>query len=162
MLSWSWRSIKLLLLHLVGVPYYFTHIDDARSNTNQISIVFYMTPYCLVGDHQRFRHKIGDSTICKKNLERYARIQGRVSHNTLIKIYLLFMFQGFTDRHVVHPVKETVAQQYAKGQNKIFRYNFAYRGLYSTTSEVSLRNYGKGKSCILPSRSLRNRNVQFR
>jgi hypothetical protein len=25
MLSWSWRSIKLLLLHLVGVPYYFTY-----------------------------------------------------------------------------------------------------------------------------------------
>jgi hypothetical protein len=34
-LSWSWRSIKLLLLHLVGVPYYFTYIDDARSHTNQ-------------------------------------------------------------------------------------------------------------------------------
>jgi hypothetical protein len=25
MLSWSWRSIKQLLLHLVGVPYYFTY-----------------------------------------------------------------------------------------------------------------------------------------
>jgi hypothetical protein len=36
MLSWSWRSIKLLLLHLVGVPYYFTYNDDARSNTNQV------------------------------------------------------------------------------------------------------------------------------
>jgi uncharacterized short protein YbdD (DUF466 family) len=24
------------LLHLVGVPYYFTYIDDARSNTNQV------------------------------------------------------------------------------------------------------------------------------
>jgi hypothetical protein len=35
MLSWSWRSIKVLLLHLVGVPYYFTYNDDARSNTNQ-------------------------------------------------------------------------------------------------------------------------------
>jgi hypothetical protein len=34
-LSWSWRSIKLLLLHLVGVLYYFTYIDDARSNKNQ-------------------------------------------------------------------------------------------------------------------------------
>jgi hypothetical protein len=38
MLSWSWRSIKLLLLHLVGVPYYITYIDDARSNTNQINL----------------------------------------------------------------------------------------------------------------------------
>jgi hypothetical protein len=36
MVSWSWRSIKLLLLHLVGVPYYFTYNDDARSHTNQI------------------------------------------------------------------------------------------------------------------------------
>jgi hypothetical protein len=36
MLNWSWRSIKLLLLHLVGVPYYFTYNDDARSITNQI------------------------------------------------------------------------------------------------------------------------------
>ena len=26
MLSWSWRSIKLLLLHLVGFLYYFTYI----------------------------------------------------------------------------------------------------------------------------------------
>jgi hypothetical protein len=31
-----WRSIKLLLLHLVGLLYYFTYIDDARSNTYQI------------------------------------------------------------------------------------------------------------------------------
>jgi hypothetical protein len=23
-------------LHLVDVPYYFTYIDDARSNTNQV------------------------------------------------------------------------------------------------------------------------------
>jgi hypothetical protein len=37
-LSWSWRSIKLLLLHLVGVPYYFTYNDDARSHTNQVYI----------------------------------------------------------------------------------------------------------------------------
>jgi hypothetical protein len=36
MLSRSWRSIKLLLLHLVGVPYYFTYNDDARSHTNQV------------------------------------------------------------------------------------------------------------------------------
>jgi hypothetical protein len=35
---WSWRSIKLLLLHLVGVPYLPTYIDDARSNTNQLYI----------------------------------------------------------------------------------------------------------------------------
>jgi hypothetical protein len=28
MLSWYWRSIKLLLLHLVGVPYYFTYIKE--------------------------------------------------------------------------------------------------------------------------------------
>jgi hypothetical protein len=27
---------KRLLLHLVGVPYYFTYIDDARSYTNQV------------------------------------------------------------------------------------------------------------------------------
>ena len=26
---------KLLLLHLVGFLYYFTYIDDARSNTNK-------------------------------------------------------------------------------------------------------------------------------
>jgi hypothetical protein len=25
MSSWSWRSVKLLSLHLVGVPYYFTY-----------------------------------------------------------------------------------------------------------------------------------------
>jgi hypothetical protein len=36
MLSWSWRSIKLLLVHLVGFHIYFTYIDDARSNTNQV------------------------------------------------------------------------------------------------------------------------------
>jgi hypothetical protein len=36
MLSWSSRSIKLLLLHPVGVPYYFTYSDDARSDTNQV------------------------------------------------------------------------------------------------------------------------------
>jgi hypothetical protein len=39
MLSWSWRSIKLLLLHLVGVPYYFTYNDDARSHTNQVYLI---------------------------------------------------------------------------------------------------------------------------
>jgi hypothetical protein len=39
MLSWSWRSIKLLLLHLVGFHIYFTYIDDARSNTNQVYII---------------------------------------------------------------------------------------------------------------------------
>jgi hypothetical protein len=27
------------LLHLVGVPYYFTYSDDARSNTNQVDFV---------------------------------------------------------------------------------------------------------------------------
>ena len=31
-----WRSIKLLLLHLVGFYFYLTYIDDARSNTNQV------------------------------------------------------------------------------------------------------------------------------
>jgi hypothetical protein len=36
MLSWSWRSIKLLLLHLAGVPYYFTYNDDARPHKNQV------------------------------------------------------------------------------------------------------------------------------
>jgi hypothetical protein len=51
-------------------------------------------------------------------------------------------------------MKEAIAQQFAKGQKKIFWYNFAYRGLYSTTSEVSLRNYGKLVSCIPFSRSL--------
>jgi hypothetical protein len=40
MLSWSWRSIKLLLLHLVGFHVYFTYIDDARSNTNQAKYNF--------------------------------------------------------------------------------------------------------------------------
>jgi hypothetical protein len=43
MLGWSWRSIKLLLLHLVGVPYLPTYIDDARSNTNQESICCFVT-----------------------------------------------------------------------------------------------------------------------
>ena len=62
------------------------------------------------------------------------------------------MFQGLTDRNVVYPLKQAVVQQFANGQNKIFWYNFAYRGLYSTTSEVSLTNYGKFKSCILLSR----------
>ena len=28
----------MLLLHLVGFLYYFTYIDDARSNTNQVFI----------------------------------------------------------------------------------------------------------------------------
>jgi hypothetical protein len=36
MLSWSWRSIKLLLLHLVCVPYLLTYIDGARWNINQV------------------------------------------------------------------------------------------------------------------------------
>ena len=35
-LRWSWRSINLLLLHLVDFIYYFTYNDDAWSNTNQI------------------------------------------------------------------------------------------------------------------------------
>jgi hypothetical protein len=38
----SWRPIKLLFLHLVGVPYYFTYNDDARSHTNQVYVqLFY-------------------------------------------------------------------------------------------------------------------------
>jgi hypothetical protein len=48
MLSWSWRSLKLLLLHLVGVPYYFTYTDDARSNTNQRYHVIKMTKLASV------------------------------------------------------------------------------------------------------------------
>ena len=35
-----WRSIKLLLLHLVG--HLFTYIDDARSNTNQDMFRLYL------------------------------------------------------------------------------------------------------------------------
>jgi hypothetical protein len=50
MVSWSWRSIKLLLLHLVGVPYYFTYNDDARSHTNQVNkyviYISYRAPAC--------------------------------------------------------------------------------------------------------------------
>jgi hypothetical protein len=30
---------KLLLLYLVGFLYYFTYIDDARSNTNQVCLL---------------------------------------------------------------------------------------------------------------------------
>jgi hypothetical protein len=33
--QYEW-AVKLLLLHLVGVPYLPTYIDDARSNTNQV------------------------------------------------------------------------------------------------------------------------------
>ena len=32
-----WEINKLILLHLVGFLYYFTYIDDARSNTNQMA-----------------------------------------------------------------------------------------------------------------------------
>jgi hypothetical protein len=39
------RSIKLLLLHRVGVLYYFTYIDDARSNTNQVYKVISLQTY---------------------------------------------------------------------------------------------------------------------
>jgi hypothetical protein len=48
-ISWSWRSIKLLLLHPVGVPYLPTYIDDAQSNTNQIlSVISQLTSCCCV------------------------------------------------------------------------------------------------------------------
>jgi hypothetical protein len=30
-------------LHLVGVPYYFTYIDDARSHTNQVRRFSFLT-----------------------------------------------------------------------------------------------------------------------
>jgi hypothetical protein len=33
MLSWSWRSIKLLLLHLVGFHIYFTYIKNVPSSS---------------------------------------------------------------------------------------------------------------------------------
>jgi hypothetical protein len=33
----------MLLLHLVGVPYYFTYNDDARSHTNQGCLKFFQT-----------------------------------------------------------------------------------------------------------------------
>jgi hypothetical protein len=38
----------LLLLHLVGFLYYFTYVDDARSNTNQVlfEIVIEREKYC--------------------------------------------------------------------------------------------------------------------
>ena len=32
---------KLLLLHLVGFLFYFTYIDNARSNTNQVCILMF-------------------------------------------------------------------------------------------------------------------------
>jgi hypothetical protein len=43
----------------------------------------------------------------------------------------------------VYPVKKTVDLHLSAGNDKIFWYNLAYRGLYSTTSVTSLRNYGK-------------------
>jgi hypothetical protein len=53
MLTLSWRSIKLLLLHLVGFHIYFTYIVDARSNTNQeFNLVFWTTCFGLKGHHQ--------------------------------------------------------------------------------------------------------------
>jgi hypothetical protein len=55
MLSWSWRSMKLLLLHLVGVPYYFIrwisvvlNLTDAwklRNGTIRISVSVFS--YCI-------------------------------------------------------------------------------------------------------------------
>jgi hypothetical protein len=40
------ESNKLLLLHLVGVLYYFTYIDDARSNkSSRICLVGMATPH---------------------------------------------------------------------------------------------------------------------
>jgi hypothetical protein len=46
MLSWSWRSIKLLLLHLVGFPYYCTYNDAARSHTNQVYSLLLRWLFC--------------------------------------------------------------------------------------------------------------------
>jgi hypothetical protein len=34
---------KVVLLHLVGVPYYFTYNDDARSHTNQVYVIILCT-----------------------------------------------------------------------------------------------------------------------
>ncbi|PNF20727.1 hypothetical protein B7P43_G17299, partial [Cryptotermes secundus] len=51
------------------------------------------------------------------------------------------IIEGYTDRNFIYPVKETVDAHLAVGHDEIFWYNFAYRGLYSTTTITSLRNY---------------------
>jgi len=38
---------KLLLSHLVGFLYYFTYIDDERSNTNQVYFLMFQKSQLL-------------------------------------------------------------------------------------------------------------------
>jgi hypothetical protein len=52
----SYRT--LLLLHLVGVPYYFTYIDDARLNTN------HMLQKLCNGPHFPAEFKVWQFKIC--------------------------------------------------------------------------------------------------
>ncbi|PNF20732.1 Esterase E4 [Cryptotermes secundus] len=54
------------------------------------------------------------------------------------------IIEGFSDRHFIHPVKKSVDLHLSVGHEKIFWYNLAYRGFYSTTYLTSLRNYGVG------------------
>jgi hypothetical protein len=54
MLSWSWRSIKLLLLHLVGVPYYFTYNEIWGY---KISITQQTSNGILLGKEQKIVYK---------------------------------------------------------------------------------------------------------
>jgi hypothetical protein len=55
-----------LLLHLVDVPYYFTYIDDARSNTNQKYIyVLYLAQLFL--EIKMFQAKVVEKIDCVLN-----------------------------------------------------------------------------------------------
>jgi hypothetical protein len=70
MLSWSWRSIKLLLLHLVGVPYYFTY-------SNSFMYVYIYIYSNLV--REKFQHYIKKTFLkmCSVVLGRRAYAQNR-------------------------------------------------------------------------------------
>jgi hypothetical protein len=82
MLSWSWRSIKLLLLHLVGFLYYFTYIDDARSNTNQVDI-----------DYVRFIERL--FTLCSSDagLADWLRLATRKTYECTVQAWVLSIYQ---------------------------------------------------------------------
>jgi hypothetical protein len=76
MLSWSWRSIKLLLLHLVGVPNYLTYNDDARSHTNKKTNDIFLMTLSLNGIFIE-KHEVLKFTLQRDGRSKHRRICGQ-------------------------------------------------------------------------------------
>jgi hypothetical protein len=63
-------------LHLVGVPYYFTYIDDARSNTNQV--YWYIRKYKESDEPKNVQKKIRRN---RNEMERHRKLKIKI-YNT--------------------------------------------------------------------------------